>query len=84
MTTQELKLLAESAAWEQAKKYLALYIEDLDRVSKPLIVKDIVITPEQAYLGKLLAVETLVDFINSVDSFKNREEREKDARDSME
>lgn len=84
MTQDQLKYLAQSEAWQQIKTYLVLFVEKLDRVSEPLIVDGITITPEQAYLGKLLAVHTLHDFMDSVDSFKNNEERKKDLRDSME
>lgn len=84
MNREVLKNLSESEAWQQAKQYLVLYVEKLDRVSEPLIIDGITITPEHAYLGKLLAVRTIHDFMDSVDSFKNNEERENDSRDSME
>lgn len=84
MTQEQIKNLAESEAWQQIKTYLVLFIEKLDRVSEPLIIDGVTITPEHAYLGKLLAVRTLHDFMNSVDSFKNNEERRRDSRDSME
>lgn len=84
MTKEQLENLAKSEAWQQLKTYLVPFVEKLDRVSEPLIVDGLTITPEHAYIGKLLAVHTLHDFMNSVDSFKNNEERRRDSRDSME
>lgn len=84
LTNEQLKYLAESGYWKQAKIHLVHFVEQIDRVSEPLIVDGITITPKDAYLGKLLAVKTITEFIDSVDSFGNKEERSRDLRDSME
>lgn len=83
MNTELLKTIADSHYWEELKGYLVHYIDNVDRVSKPLEVNGVTITPEQAYLGKLLAVKTLNEFINSIDSLKNIKEREQNSRDLM-
>jgi len=83
LNAEQLKIIANNPYWNDLKELLVLYIDDIDRVSKPLIIDGITITPNQAYLGKLLAVQTINEFINSVDSMKSGEERASDVRDSM-
>jgi hypothetical protein len=84
MTIEKLQLIANSKDWDDLKEYLGDFISDLDKVSEPLEIKGITITPENAYLSKLLAVVTLKDFIRSVDIQKHKEAYRKDGRDSME
>ncbi len=83
MTNEQKVIIANNPYWNDIKELLVPFIDEIDRVSKPLIVDGITITPNQAYLAKLLTVQTINEFINSVDSMKLGEERVKDARDSM-
>lgn len=83
MDTESLKVVANSSDWEILKELLVHYRNEIDMVSNPIRSNGITISPSQAYLGKLLAVQKFDEFINYVDSFKNVQVRSLDKRDLM-
>ena len=79
MNKETLRNLATGAAWRALRDELFIpTLEEAKDVTKDLDI-DMKVTPEQMYLGKIIAVKYLKRIITRMESLRSRPRSEKDS-----